>query len=69
MGIKKMVFGYFTSGSGTPSSLRISFTSSSPFPSWYLLVGFISSATVFTYIMGGVALRHFRKTVTALWVD
>ncbi len=37
-----------------------------PFPSWYLLVGFISSATVFTYIMGGVALRHFRKTVKEL---
>ena len=31
-----------------------------PFPSWYLLVGFISSATVFTYIMGGVALQVFR---------
>ncbi|MCL4344912.1 MAG: APC family permease [Candidatus Thermoplasmatota archaeon] len=33
-----------------------------PFPSWYILVGFISSATVFTYIMGGVSLRVFRKT-------
>lgn len=37
-----------------------------PFPSWMLIVGFISSATVFTYIMGGVALRHFRKTVKDL---
>ncbi len=33
-----------------------------PFPSWYILVGFISSATVFTYIMGGVSLRVLRKT-------
>ncbi len=33
-----------------------------PFPSWYLLVGFISSGTVFTYIMGGVVLQVFRKT-------
>ena len=31
-----------------------------PFPSWYLLVGFISSATVFTYIMGGLGLQSFR---------
>jgi len=37
-----------------------------PFPSWYLLVGFISSATVFTYIMGGVALRVFRRTAPDL---
>lgn len=34
-----------------------------PFPSWYLLVGFISSATVFTYIMGGVGLQVLRRTV------
>ncbi|MHB8360238.1 MAG: APC family permease [Thermoplasmataceae archaeon] len=34
-----------------------------PFPSWSVLVGFISGATVFTYIMGGVVLTHFRKTV------
>lgn len=33
-----------------------------PFPSWYILVSFISSATVFTYIMGGVSLRVLRKT-------
>ncbi len=31
-----------------------------PFPSWYLLVGFISSATVFTYVSGGVSLQAFR---------
>lgn len=37
-----------------------------PFPSWYLLVGFISSATVFTYIMGGIALRVFRRTAPNL---
>ncbi|EQD36787.1 amino acid permease-associated region [mine drainage metagenome] len=29
-----------------------------PFPSWYLLVGFITLATTFTYIMGGVAYRR-----------
>ncbi len=33
-----------------------------PFPSWYILVGFISGATVFTYIMGGVSLRVLRNT-------
>jgi len=32
-----------------------------PFPSWYLFVGFISSATVLTYIMGPLALMTFRK--------
>ncbi|MEM3851880.1 MAG: amino acid permease, partial [Methanomassiliicoccales archaeon] len=37
-----------------------------PFPSWYLLVGFISSATVFTYMMGGIALKVFRRTAPSL---
>ncbi len=37
-----------------------------PFPSWYELVGFISSATVFTYIMGGIGLQVFRKTAKSL---
>ncbi|MEM0158172.1 MAG: APC family permease [Thermoplasmataceae archaeon] len=32
-----------------------------PFPSWYKLVGFITSSTVFTYIVGGAALRVFRQ--------
>ncbi len=32
-----------------------------PFPSWYLFVGFISSATVLTYMMGPLALMTFRK--------
>jgi len=32
-----------------------------PFPSWYALVGFISSATVLTYIMGGIGLATLRK--------
>ncbi len=32
-----------------------------PFPSWYKMVGFITSATVFTYIVGGPALMTFRK--------
>lgn len=33
-----------------------------PFPSWYLLVGFISGTTVFTYILGPLAIHIFRKT-------
>jgi len=37
-----------------------------PFPSWYLLVSFISSATVFTYIMGGISLTVLRKTASTL---
>jgi len=37
-----------------------------PLPSWYLLVGFISSATVLTYIMGGVGLTVFRRTAPNL---
>lgn len=32
-----------------------------PLPSWYSLVGFISSATVLTYIMGGVGVAVMRK--------
>ncbi len=37
-----------------------------PLPSWYLLVGLISSATVLTYIMGGVGLTVFRRTAPGL---
>ncbi|MEM0129033.1 MAG: APC family permease [Thermoplasmata archaeon] len=37
-----------------------------PFPSWYLLVGFITSATVFTYIMGGVVLHSFRRFIPTM---
>lgn len=37
-----------------------------PFPSWYLLVGFISSATVFTYVSGGVGLQVFRMRAPQL---
>jgi amino acid transporter len=37
-----------------------------PAPSWYLLVGFITTATVFTYITGGVALQAFRWHVPGL---
>lgn len=33
-----------------------------PLPSWYLLVGFITSATVLTYLTGGVGLTVFRST-------
>ncbi len=31
-----------------------------PFPSWYEMVGFITSASVFTYLVGGPALRVLR---------
>ncbi len=37
-----------------------------PLPSWYQLVGFISSATVLTYTMGGVSLSVMRKTAPGL---
>lgn len=43
------------------ASLVIGYVFFLPFPSWYKMVGFISSATVFTYIVGGPALRVFRK--------
>lgn len=33
-----------------------------PAPSWYKLVGFISSAAVLTYLMGGIGLPVLRKT-------
>jgi amino acid transporter len=37
-----------------------------PAPSWYSLVGFISSATVLTYIMGGAGLAVLRRTAPGL---
>lgn len=37
-----------------------------PAPSWYKLVGFISVAAVFSYIMGGVGLPVLRKTAPNL---
>lgn len=37
-----------------------------PAPSWYSLVGFISSAAVLTYIMGGVGLPVLRRTAPNL---
>ena len=37
-----------------------------PAPSWYQLVGFISSATVLTYIMGGLSQPVLRKTAAGL---
>lgn len=37
-----------------------------PLPSWYLLVGLISSATVLTYVMGGVGLLVLRRTAADL---
>lgn len=43
------------------ASLIIGYIFFLPFPSWYKLVGFITSATVFTYIVGGPSLRVLRK--------
>lgn len=37
-----------------------------PAPSWYKLVGFISSAAVMTYVMGGVGLPVLRRTAAGL---
>ncbi|AWR96373.1 amino acid permease [Acidianus sulfidivorans JP7] len=37
-----------------------------PFPSWESLVSFISSATVFTYVMGGIGLETLRRTAPDL---
>ncbi|AWR95173.1 amino acid permease [Acidianus brierleyi] len=37
-----------------------------PFPAWVALVGFISSATVFTYIMGGIGLHTLRNVAPDL---
>ncbi|HLH65544.1 MAG TPA: APC family permease [Solirubrobacteraceae bacterium] len=37
-----------------------------PEPSWYKLVGFITSTTALTYIMGGVGLPVFRRYASAL---
>jgi len=37
-----------------------------PAPSWYKLVGFISSAAVLTYLMGGIGLPVLRKTASSL---
>jgi len=37
-----------------------------PLPSWYLLVGFISAATVLTYVTGGSGLMVLRRTARAL---
>jgi amino acid transporter len=38
-----------------------------PFPSWYLLVGFISSAAILTYILGPLMLISFRKHAPDLY--
>ena len=48
------------------ASILIGMIFLAPLPSWYLLVGFISSATVLTYIMGGVGLTVFRRTANEL---
>ncbi len=37
-----------------------------PFPSWYALVGLITGATAFTYIVGGSALMVFRREADEL---
>ncbi|MGC8514673.1 MAG: APC family permease [Thermoplasmata archaeon] len=47
-------------------SLIVGIVFFAPFPSWYKLVGFITSATVFTYLIGGPALRSLRRNATEL---
>ena len=37
-----------------------------PLPSWYELVGIITSATVLTYIMGGIGVHVLRRTAPSL---
>ena len=37
-----------------------------PLPSWYELVGIITSATVLTYIMGGIGVNVLRRTAGSL---
>ncbi len=37
-----------------------------PFPAWQVLVSIISSASVFTYIMGGIALESLRRNAPCL---
>ena len=48
------------------ASLILSLIFLAPLPSWYLLVGLISSATVLTYIMGGVGILVLRRTASDL---
>ncbi len=47
-------------------SLIIGIVFFAPFPSWYKMVGFITSATVFTYLVGGPALRSLRRNAKEL---
>lgn len=47
-------------------STLVGFIFFAPFPSWYKLVGFISSSTVFTYIVGGSSLMVLRKHAAEL---
>ncbi len=47
-------------------SLIIGLIFLAPFPSWYALVGLITGATAFTYIVGGSALMVFRREADQL---
>jgi amino acid transporter len=47
---------------GLVATLVVGIIALLPFPSWQSLVGVISSATVFTYMIGPVSLQVFRKT-------
>lgn len=48
------------------ASLVVAIIFAAPSKSWYGLVGFITAATVFTYIMGGTCLQVFRRTAPDL---
>ncbi|GGM75937.1 amino acid permease [Thermogymnomonas acidicola] len=48
------------------ATLLVGFLFFLPFPSWYKMVGFISGATVFTYVVGGAALMNLRRQAPEL---
>lgn len=71
------VSGYFPAQTKSISRTRVPWVSllaalvigiafSYPSKSWYSLVSFITSATVFTYIMGGVGIKVLRRTAPDL---
>ena len=51
---------------GLVASLVVGCIFFAPFPSWYTLVGFITSATVFTFVMGALQLQVMRRTAPDL---
>ncbi|MCI0182134.1 APC family permease [Sulfoacidibacillus ferrooxidans] len=63
------IFGQVHERSGVPRkalwlALVLGILWTAPFPTWSRLVGFISGATVLTYVIGPVSAMVFRKTAT-----